>query len=44
MLKRVVKFIDEYDARLRIHGGPVKFSEQTDFDRNHTRYNEASHR
>lgn len=44
MLKRVVKFIDEYDARLCSSGGPVNSSEQTDFDRNHIRYNEESHR
>lgn len=44
MLKRIVKFIDEYDARLRSNGGPVKSSEQADFDRNHTRYNGESHR
>lgn len=44
MLKRAVKFIDEYDARLRSHGSPVNTFEQTDFDRNHYRYNEGSHR
>lgn len=45
MLKRVVKFIDVYDTRgLCSSGGPVNYSEQTDFDRNHIRFNEESQR